>query len=187
MTALRSKIMTALQYAFPIFDQINPQPDDNSTQRRKVERTLSKVRLLHEELNRLLYARPTERPVIHSPKDAYDLLRPFLEPLEHEELWVAVLDTRNRVLSLVALYRGSVNTSQVRVAEIFRRAILENSPALLVAHNHPSGDDSPSPDDIAVTRAIVEAGKLLDIQILDHLVIGLGSYVSLKERGLGFD
>ena len=89
-------------------------------------------------------------------------------------------------MALVELYRGSVNTSQVRVAEIFRQAIIENAPALVLAHNHPSGDISPSPDDIAVTRAIVEAGKLLDVQVLDHLVIGQGGFASLKERGLGF-
>jgi len=99
---------------------------------------------------------------------------------------VLVLDTRNRVMALVALYRGSVNASQVRIAEVFRKAVAENAPAILVAHNHPSGDASPSPDDVAVTHNIVDAGKLLDIQVLDHLVIGQGYYVSLKERNLGF-
>ena len=79
-----------------------------------------------------------------------------------------------------------MNSSQVRIAELFRRAVIENAPAVVIAHNHPSGDVSPSPDDVAVTKAIVEAGKLLDIQVLDHLVIGRGSYASLKERKLGF-
>lgn len=178
--------MATLQYPFPIIDQLNPQPNGSKYKHRKVERTLTKMRQLHEELNGLLYARPTERPTINSPRDAYKILCPFLEHLDHEELWVAVLDTRNRVMSVVALYRGSVNSSQVRVAEIFRRAIIENAPALILAHNHPSGDTNPSPDDIAVTRAIVEAGNLLDVQVLDHLVIGAGTFVSLKERRLGF-
>ena len=179
--------MTMQQHPFPIFNTIEPIiPNGATYQRRKVERTLTQVRQLHEQLNTLLYTHQAERPAIQSPKEAYVLLQPFLEPLDHEELWVLVLDTRNRVLALVALYRGSVNASQVRIAEIFRKAVAENAPAILVAHNHPSGDASPSPDDVAVTRHIVEAGKLLDIQVLDHLVIGQGYFVSLKERGLGF-
>ena len=101
-------------------------------------------------------------------------------------MWVVNLDTRNRVKSLVLLYKGSVNASQVRVGEVFRQAILENAPAIIVAHNHPSGEPTPSPDDVAVTRSIVQAGKLLDIDVLDHLIICQGSFVSLKERGLGF-
>ncbi len=99
---------------------------------------------------------------------------------------MAVLDTRNRVMALVSLYRGSVISSQVRVAEVFRKAILENAPAIILAHNHPSGDPSPSPDDVAITREIIKAGKLSDIQVLDHLVIGLDRFVSLNRRGLGF-
>lgn len=151
---------------------------------RKVEKTLAKLRQLHEELNAALYSRPSERPIINSPQDGADLFKPFLGYLDHEEMWVACLDTRNRVLCLVALYKGSVNSSQVRVGEVFRQAILENSPAILVAHNHPSLDVTPSPDDVSVTRAIVQAGKLLDIEMLDHLVIGGDKFVSCKERGL---
>ena len=174
------------QITFPLIDQISKPPQASKHQRRAVEKTLGKVRQLHEELNALLYTRPTERPSIHSPEDAYHLVQPFLQHLDHEQLWVLVLDTRNRVKSLLALYKGSVNSSQVRVAEVFRQAILEHAPALILAHNHPSGDPTPSPDDLAITRAIVEAGKLLDVQVLDHLVIGQGRFVSLKERGLGF-
>ena len=84
------------------------------------------------------------------------------------------------------VYHGSLNTSLIRVGELFREAIKVNAAALIVAHNHPSGDPSPSPEDVAVTRALVEAGKLLDIDVLDHLVIGRYRFVSLKERGLGF-
>jgi DNA repair protein RadC len=89
-------------------------------------------------------------------------------------------------MNLVKLYQGSVNSSQVRVGEVFRQAVIDNSSGIIVAHNHPSGDNTPSPDDVAVTRAIVQAGKLLDIEVLDHLVISKGHFVSLKERGLGF-
>ena len=109
-----------------------------------------------------------------------------MSALEQEHLRVLLLDRRNRVLEVVEVYKGSVNSSQVRVGELFKDAIRANASAVIVAHNHPSGDPTPSPDDVAVTRAIVQAGKLLDIDVLDHLVIGQGRWVSLKERGLGF-
>ena len=109
-----------------------------------------------------------------------------MSALEQEHLRVLLLDRRNRVLETVEVYKGSVNSSQVRVGELFKDAIRANASAIIVAHNHPSGDPTPSPDDVAVTRAMVQAGKLLDVDVLDHLVIGLGSWVSLKERGLGF-
>ena len=153
---------------------------------RKLEVTLAKLRQLHDELNAQLYSHPVERPIVHSPADVFSILQPFLAPLDHEELWVVLMDTRNRVMRLVELYKGSVNASQVRVAEVYRQAIIDNAPSIVVAHNHPSSDPTPSPDDVAVTRAIIQAGKLLDIECLDHLVIGGSSYVSLKERGLGF-
>lgn len=171
----------------PIFDATtSARPKGSKHRKRQVEKTLAEIRRLHDELNTQLYARPTERPSIHSPSDAFDLLLPFLAPLSHEELWVLNLDTRNRVLSMTKLYQGSVNSSQVRVGEVFRQAILDNAPSLIVSHNHPSGDPAPSPDDVAVTRAMVQAGKLLDIEVLDHIVVGAGRFVSLKERGLGF-
>jgi DNA repair protein RadC len=109
-----------------------------------------------------------------------------MSALEQEELWVLLLDTRNRVLNQVTVYRGSVNNSQVRVGELFKAAIRTNAASIIVIHNHPSGDPTPSPEDVNVTRAIVTAGKLLDIEVLDHLIVGQGKWVSLKERGLGF-
>ena len=97
-----------------------------------------------------------------------------------------LLDTRNHIMNLDKLYLGSLNSSMVRVGEVFKGAIRRNSASILVMHNHPSGDPTPSPDDIVLTRAIVSAGKLLDIEVLDHLVVGGGRFISLKERGLGF-
>ena len=99
-----------------------------------------------------------------------------------------LLDTRNRVLGIHEVYKGSLNTSMIRVGEIFREAIRRNAAAIIAAHNHPSTDPSPSANDVDVTRQMVEAGKLLDIETLDHLIIGgTGQgFVSLKERGLGF-
>jgi DNA repair protein RadC len=127
-----------------------------------------------------------EIPAVHSPEDAANLVMHRMSALEQEELHVILLDTRNRVMGVDQVYRGSVNSSQVHVGELFKTAIRRNIPAVIVVHNHPSGDPEPSPDDVAVTRAFVEAGKLLDIKVLDHLVIGNGRFVSLKERRLGF-
>ncbi|GIV63784.1 MAG: UPF0758 protein [Bellilinea sp.] len=128
-----------------------------------------------------------DRRAIHSPGDAADLVMYDMAGLVQENLWVILTDTRNRVMSIERLYQGSLNASTVRVAELFRAAIIRNAASILVVHNHPSGDPTPSPEDVALTRAVVQAGRLLDIQVLDHLVIGRGRYVSLKERGLGFD
>jgi DNA repair protein RadC len=127
-----------------------------------------------------------ERPVINSPADAAALVQYEMSLLEQEHLKVMLLDTRNRVLDIVEVYHGSVNSSQVRVGELFKPAIQRMAPAIICVHNHPSQDPTPSPDDVAVTRAIVQAGKLLDISLLDHLIIGGNRWISLKERGLGF-
>jgi len=170
----------------PVMDHSEAGHRKAKPKRDKVEQTLSQIRALHEVLNSQLYAYPTERPEINSPADAANLLTPFIGNLDHEELWVANLDTRNRVKSLVVVYKGSVNSSQVRVGEVFRQAVAENAPAILIFHNHPSSDPTQSPDDVAVTRAIVQAGKLLDIDVLDHIIVCKEKFVSLKERGLGF-
>jgi DNA repair protein RadC len=135
---------------------------------------------------RLLLAGLDERPQIKSPADVSNLLLLEMGHLEQEQLRAVLLDTKNRVQEITTIYKGSVNSAQIRVGEVFRDAIRRNSAALIVAHNHPSGDPTPSPEDILVTRQIVEAGKLLDIDVLDHLVIGRGRYVSMRERGLGF-
>ena len=127
-------------------------------------------------------------PAIQSPEDAASLLIPLMQDLEQEHLFVLNLDTRNRVIGQpVEIYHGSLNTSLVRVAEIFRPAIHANAASILVAQNHPSGEAKPSPEDVAITRAIVQAGKLLDVVCLDHIIIGRGVFVSLKSRGLGFN
>ena len=100
---------------------------------------------------------------------------------------VLYLDTRNRVVDQETLYKGTLNASMVRIAEVFRGAVRRNCASIVVAHNHPSGDPSPSPEDIALTRKLVEAGKLMDVEVLDHVVVGRGQFVSLRERGMGFE
>ncbi len=151
------------------------------------EAKVAQIKASLELGRRLLATSPEERSQIRSPADAANLLMAEMGMLEQEHLRVILLDTRNRVLAIPTVYIGSLNSSVVRAGEIFRPAIRRNSAAIIVAHNHPSGDPTPSPEDVAVTRQIVEAGRLMDIELLGHIVIGQGRFVSLKERGLGFD
>ena len=136
---------------------------------------------------RLIASAPEQRPRVTCPADAANLLMTEMTLLDQEHLRLVLLDTRNHVLATPTVYIGSLNTSVLRVGELFRFALRENAAAMIVAHNHPSGDPSPSPEDIQVTRQIVKGGQLLDIDVLDHVVIGHNRFVSLKERGLGFD
>jgi len=135
---------------------------------------------------RLPLQAPEERAAINSPGDAAELVRYEMSAFEQEHLWVMLMDTRNKVISIERIYTGSLNSSTVRVGELFRAAIQRSAASIIVVHNHPSGDPTPSPEDIALTRAVVQAGKLMDISVLDHLVIGHNRWISLKERGLGF-
>jgi len=127
------------------------------------------------------------RPQIRSPSDAAQMLMAEMGHLEQEHFRVLHLNTRNHLIGAETLYVGSLNASHIRVCEVFREAIRRNCAAIIVAHNHPSGDPSPSPEDVEVTRRLVEAGNHLGIEVLDHLVIGQQRFVSLRERGLGFD
>jgi len=136
---------------------------------------------------RLGVALPEERPTIQSPDDAAALLIYEMGAMEQEHLRVLLLDTRNRLIRTIEVYRGSLNTSLIRVGEVFRDAVRSNAASIIIVHNHPSGDPTPSPEDVNVTRALVEAGRLLDIEVLDHLVIGKNCFVSLKSKGLGFN
>lgn len=128
----------------------------------------------------------SEQPQVRSPSDIAQLMMDDLQLLDQEQLWVILLNTKNRVIARRMVYQGSVNTTLVRVAEVLRPAIREQAAAFVVVHNHPSGDPVPSPEDVQLTEMIVRAGTLLDINCLDHVIIGRQSYVSLKERGLGF-
>ena len=135
---------------------------------------------------RMLSVSPEDRFVIRSPTDVAQLLMADMAHLEQEHFRVLYLDTRNRLLASETVYVGSLNASHIRVGEVFREAVKRNCAAIIVVHNHPSGDPTPSPEDVEVTRQLVAAGNLLDIDVLDHLVIGQQRFVSLRERGLGF-
>jgi DNA repair protein RadC len=136
---------------------------------------------------RLLLEEPEERAQVRSPEDVAAMLQIRMGLLEREELHVVLLNTKNHVLGTRVVYKGSLNSSMIRTAEVFRDAIKENAAAVIIAHNHPSGDPTPSPEDVRVTRDLVASGKLLDIEVLDHLVIGHQRYVSLRRKKLGFD
>jgi len=148
--------------------------------------TAARIKAAFELGQRLVVERPIDRVQIRTPADAANLLMPEMGLLEQEHLRVILLDTKNHVLAIPTIYVGSVNTMMIRISELFRAAIRRNCPAIIIVHNHPSGAVDPSPEDIAVTRQAVEAGKLLDIELLDHLIVSRTAFVSLKERGLGF-
>ena len=132
--------------------------------------------------NRLAKDNPEEQLIIRSPEDVVKLVGLELRGKEQEELWVLWLNVRNHVLGIDRLYRGSQDTSTVRIGEVFARAIRNSAYAIIVVHNHPSGDSSESPEDVNLTRAVVEAGKLLDVHVLDHIIIGQRDYTSIKKN-----
>jgi DNA repair protein RadC len=140
------------------------------------------------ELGRRVHADwPTGRWVVRSPRDVADRLILQMGRLEREELRVVLLNTKNAVLKVVTVYQGNVSASLVRVGELFRDAVRDSAAAVILAHNHPSGDPTPSPDDLHLTAEALAAGRLLDIEVLDHLVVGHDAYVSLRDRGVAFD
>ena len=136
---------------------------------------------------RLLADWPTGRLTVRAPGDLADRLILQMGRLEREELRVVVLNTRNAVLAIETVYRGNVSTALVRVGELFRDAIRQHAAGLILVHNHPSGDPTPSPDDLHLTAEAVAAGRLLDVPVLDHLIIGHEAFVSLRDRGIPFD
>ena len=128
--------------------------------------------------------RPADLPTISSPEDVRRLVGPEMANLAQEQMRVLLLNTRNDVVGQRVIYQGDIQSISVRAAEVFRPAILEAVPCIIVCHNHPSGSAEPSPEDVAVTKTLVEAGELLGIKLLDHVVVGNPGIVSLKERGL---
>ena len=127
---------------------------------------------------------PEDPPSINCPEDVRKLLGPEMSGLAQEQLRVLLLNTRNQVVGQRIIYQGNVSSAIVRNAEVFRPAVIEAVPSIIVSHNHPSQDPTPSPEDAALTRELAQAGKLLGIELLDHVVIGGERSVSLKERGL---
>jgi DNA repair protein RadC len=132
---------------------------------------------------RVASAWPTPGWRIRAPADLAERLVPEMGHLEREELRSVLLNTKNTVTGMVTVYAGNLAGSSVRVGEVFREAVRRQAAAIVVVHNHPSGDPSPSAEDLRITRELAEAGRLLDVELLDHLVIGHGRWVSLRSLG----
>ena len=130
---------------------------------------------------------PEERALIRTPEDIYNLIGTEMAHLAQEKLYVVLLSTKQEVLRVHLVYQGTVNSASVRIAEVLRPAIKENSPNLVVVHNHPSGDPTPSPEDIRITRRLVASAATMDIDLQDHLVVGARGFVSMRQQSLGFD
>ncbi len=139
------------------------------------------------ELGRRLASVSVEdRVLVRSPQDVANLLMAEMVLLDQEHLRVLVVNTKGYVMGVHAIYVGNVNTAQVRPAEVFRPAIRENHPSIIAVHNHPSGDPTPSPSDVELTKLLIQAGGILNVELLDHVVMGRSGFVSMKQKRLGF-
>lgn len=146
----------------------------------------AKLKAALEIAARVVALGPDQRPKIGSPDDVVNLIGIEMAALDREQLRVVLLDTKHRVLAIRIVYQGSVNQAQVRIAEVFREAVRHNAVALIAVHNHPSGDPTPSAADVALTAELAKAGELLDVEVLDHLIIGRDRHTSLRRLGVGF-
>lgn len=122
-----------------------------------------------------------EADAICTPELVAGLVMADMAELEQEELWVLLLNRRNNLMRMAKVYKGTIDSNVVRIAEVYKDAIRENAAAIVVVHNHPSGNPSPSPEDIAVTGEMAKAGELLGVELLDHLVIASGGYTSIRQ------
>jgi DNA repair protein RadC len=150
------------------------------------EAKAAKVKAALELGRRLSMMSEDDRPRIGTPEDIVLLLGVEMAALEQEQVRVVMLDTKHRIIATTEVYQGSVNSVSVRMAEIFKPAVRHNATSIVLVHNHPSGDPAPSTADINMTRDAVSAGKLLEVDVVDHIIIGRGTHVSLKRLGLGF-
>lgn len=146
---------------------------------------VTQIMAVVELIKRVMVMPSNERPVIERAEDAARLLMD-MQFLQQEHVRVMLLDSSRRLVGMPTVYIGTLNSSVLRVSEIFREAITRNSAAVILAHNHPSGDPTPSPEDIELTHVLATAGKLLDIPLLDHLIMGKTGWQSLKALGIGF-
>ncbi len=144
-----------------------------------VQAALALARRLPQDIAR-------QRPRIETGADVAALLAPNMAHLKQEQLRTVLLDSHRRVMASPTIYIGSLEMTVVRVAEVFREAIAHNCASLVLVHNHPSGDPTPSPEDLDLTETLVAAGRLLDIAVLDHIIIGQGAWRSLRDTGLVF-
>ena len=123
---------------------------------------------------------------VQNPKDIFNIAQKVIRANEYaeENLWLVTLDVKNNITGIFTVSTGTLNSSIVHPREVFKRAVLQNSASIIICHNHPSGDPAPSQEDINITKRIYEAGKILGIELLDHVIIGDNKYTSLKEKGV---
>ena len=123
---------------------------------------------------------------IQTPGDVFNIAQNVIRANEYaeENLWLITLDTKNNITGIFTVSTGSLNSSVVHPREVFKRAVLQNSASIIICHNHPSGDPTPSPEDISTTKRIYDAARILGIELLDHVIIGDNKYTSLKEKGV---
>ncbi len=124
------------------------------------------------------------KPIIRQPTDVFDYFRDEMSLLPNEIFRVVALDTKNRILKDKTISEGTLNASIVHPRDVFRFAVIQTAANIILLHNHPSGDPTPSKEDLQITKRLVEVGKIMDIQVLDHLVIAGGKYISMKEMGI---
>lgn len=146
------------------------------------EAKAARIKAAVELGNRLAKENQVDQFTIRAPEDVVKLVGLELRGKEQEELWVLWLNVRNKVIGIDRLYRGSQDSSSVRVSEIFTRAIRNSAYAIILVHNHPSGESNESPEDVNITRSVVDAGKLLDVRVLDHIIIGQNDFTSIKKN-----
>ena len=147
----------------------------------RIQVSFERVVLVREKLGRYELPRKTR-----SPEDAYKAITTILNVQEEaqEVFGILILNTKNKIVAVHEISRGALNTSIVHPREVFKPAVLHNAAAIICFHNHPSGDPKPSREDIEITKRLVEAGKIMGIEILDHIIVGDDRYISLKERGV---
>jgi len=136
------------------------------------------------ELGRRFFARDKEEIFIREPKEVYEYLKNQMENLKKEQLKGLYLDSRNKLIYEELISLGTLTTNLIHPREVFRPAIEKSAAAIILVHNHPSGDPEPSEDDIKITQQLIEASKLINIEILDHIIIGKGKYISFKDKNL---
>lgn len=142
-----------------------------------------KVMVIRELSKRLLLEGSREYSIVRGPNDAAAYLMPILRYEMKENFVVLLLNTKNKIIGHRVISIGSLAASIVHPREVFKEAIKANAASIIVAHNHPSGDPSPSGEDVAVTKRLVKAGKIMDINVFDHIIIGDSKYLSMKEKG----
>lgn len=175
-----SRILEGLSWT----DLVNLEPFELAWQFKFTSAEVTVLSAIGEILRQCTAATPNDRPRINAPEDAVQLLMPRLRYLQQEHFVVLLLDTKNQLLAEITITVGTLDMSMAHPREVFKAAIRSSAAGVLIGHNHPSGDPQPSPEDVQLTQQLVEAGQLLGIEVVDHVIIGDGRWCSLKEKGL---